>query len=152
MPYVPAETPTTARAGDKAPLLETRPLATRYAGRRGQDQRAGARRRWLEYTILLYGGEIHVGRRESQRNQRIHGISFEAAKEVFDDPNHVAAENYFIARDGEQRYQVIGMTQNLVLLLVVFVDRSEPDAEVIHPISARRAVDYEENIYEDQFR
>jgi uncharacterized DUF497 family protein len=74
------------------------------------------------------------------------------AKEVFDDPNHVAADNYFIASDGEQRYQIIGMARNLVLLLVVFVDRSEPDAEVIHLISARKAVGYEESIYEDQFR
>ena len=45
----------------------------------------------------------------------------------------MAADNYFIASDGEQRYQIIGMARKLVLLLVVFVDRSEPDAEVIHP-------------------
>jgi hypothetical protein len=89
---------------------------------------------------------------KARRNQRAHGISFETAKEVFDDPNHVAAENYFIAGDGEQRYQVIGMVKNLVLLLVVFVDRSRADAEVIHLISARKAVEYEESIYEDQFR
>jgi hypothetical protein len=89
---------------------------------------------------------------KAKRNQRIHGISFETAVEVFDDPNHVAAENYFVEYDGEQRYQVIGMTRSLVLLLVVFVDRREPDAEIIHLISARKAVDYEERIYKDQFR
>jgi len=44
------------------------------------------------------------------------------------------------------------MTRRLVLLLVVFVDRRQPDAEVIHLISARKAVDYEESIYNDQFR
>ena len=54
--------------------------------------------------------------------------------------------------DGELRYQIIGMARKLVLLLVVFVDRSEPDVEVIHLISARKAVGYEESIYEDQFR
>jgi uncharacterized DUF497 family protein len=64
----------------------------------------------------------------------------------------VTAENYFVATDGEQRYQLIGMTRNLVLLPVVFVDRSEPDVEVIHLISARKAVDYEKSIYQDQFR
>ena len=89
---------------------------------------------------------------KAKRNQRIHGISFETAAAVFDDPNHVAAENHFVEYDGEQRYQVIGMTRSLVLLLVVFVDRREPDAEVIHLISARKAVDYEKDIYEDQFR
>lgn len=89
---------------------------------------------------------------KAKRNQQIHGISFETAAEVFDDPNHVAAENYFVENDGEQRYQAIGMTRSLVLLLVVFVDRREPDAEVIHLISVRKAVDYEESIYKDQFR
>ena len=72
--------------------------------------------------------------------------------EVFDDPNHVVADNYFIERDGEQRYQVIGMTRRLVLLLVVFVDRRQSDVEVIHLVSARKAVEYEESIYQDQFR
>jgi uncharacterized DUF497 family protein len=60
---------------------------------------------------------------KARRNQRVHGISFEKAAEVFDDPNHVVGDNYFVENDGEQRYQVIGMTRKLVLLLVVFVDR-----------------------------
>ncbi len=89
---------------------------------------------------------------KAERNQRAHGISFETAAEVFDDPNHVAGDNYFIESDGEQRYQIIGMTRSLVLLLVVFVDRRQPDVEVVHLISARKAVDYEESIYNDQFR
>jgi len=71
---------------------------------------------------------------------------------VFDDPNHVVGDNYFIESAGEQRYQIIGMTRKLVLLLVVFVGRSKPDVDVIHLISARKAVDYEESIYNDQFR
>ncbi|MBL8229591.1 MAG: hypothetical protein JNL98_13970 [Bryobacterales bacterium] len=41
------------------------------------------------------------------------------------------------------------MTRNLALLLVVFV---EPAADVIRLVSARKAVDYEESIYNDQFR
>jgi uncharacterized DUF497 family protein len=73
------------------------------------------------------------------------------AQEVFDDPNHVAAENYFIETEGEQRYQIIGMTRSLVLLLVVFVDRSTPGTDTIRIISARKAVDYETSIYQDQF-
>ena len=91
-------------------------------------------------------------RAKAERNQRVHGISFETAAEVFDDPNHVVGENYFIESAGEQRCQVIGTTRKLVLLLVVFVDRGQPDVDVIHLISARKAVDYEESIYNDQFR
>jgi uncharacterized DUF497 family protein len=71
---------------------------------------------------------------------------------VFDDPNHVVGDNYFIESAGERRYQIIGMTRKLVLLLVVFVGRSKPDVDVIHLISARKAVDYEESIYNGQFR
>ena len=89
---------------------------------------------------------------KARRNQRSHGVSFEEASEVFYDPNHVVAENYIAGPAGEQRYQVIGMTRNLVLLLVVFVDRSARHTEVIRIISARKAVDYEKQIYNDQFR
>jgi uncharacterized protein len=89
---------------------------------------------------------------KARRNRRVHGISFDKAAEIFDDPNHLVTDNYFIEDDGEQRQQIIGMTRDLVLLLVVFVDVSEPNMEVIRIISARKAVDYEESIYEDQFR
>jgi len=68
---------------------------------------------------------------------------------VFDDPNHVVSENYFMEETGEQRFQIIGMSRNLALLLVVFV---EPGADVIRIVSARKAVDYEKSIYNDQFR
>jgi uncharacterized DUF497 family protein len=80
-------------------------------------------------------------------NRRLHGVSFEAAIEVFDDPNHVVNENYFVEKQGEQRYAAIGMTRGLALLLVVFVDRSAPEREVIHLISARKAERYEAKIY-----
>ncbi len=42
------------------------------------------------------------------------------------------------------------MTDNLVLLLVVFVDRSIEGLEIIHIISARKAESVEEKIYEEQ--
>lgn len=40
------------------------------------------------------------------------------------------------------------MTRKLMLLLVVFV---EPGSDVIRIVSARKAVDYAESIYHDQF-
>lgn len=86
---------------------------------------------------------------KARRNQRVHGVSFETAAEIFNDPNHVAGENYFIEDASEQRFQIIGMTRGLVLLLVVF---AEPVSDEIRLISARRAVDYEKSIYNDQFR
>jgi uncharacterized DUF497 family protein len=55
--------------------------------------------------------------------------------------------NYFITDEGEQRLQIIGMMRRLVLLVVVFVDRSDPENQIMHIVSARRAVKYEEAIY-----
>ncbi|MGA3079505.1 MAG: BrnT family toxin [Bryobacteraceae bacterium] len=87
---------------------------------------------------------------KAERNRRNHGISFEMAREVFADPNHIVTENYHFADEREQRYLAIGMTRSLLLVVVVFVDRSEPAVEIIHIISARKAVAYEQSIYEDQ--
>ena len=84
---------------------------------------------------------------KAARNSREHGVSFEAALEIFADPNVVVLENYHMTDEGEQRYGAIGMTQSLVLLLVIFVDRSEPNLEVIRIISARKAERYESKIY-----
>ena len=89
---------------------------------------------------------------KAKRNEKDHGITFESAREAFEDPNHIVTENYHFADQGEQRYVAIGMTRSLVLVVVVFVDRSDPDDEIIHIISARKAVDYEQSIYEDQIR
>ena len=86
---------------------------------------------------------------KARRNQTTHGVSFTTAAGIFDDPNHVVGDNYFMEETGEQRFQIIGMSRNLVLLLVVFV---ESGSNVIRIVSARKAVSYEESIYNDQFR
>jgi uncharacterized DUF497 family protein len=64
------------------------------------------------------------------------------AKEIFEDPNHVVLDNYLIAEVGEQRMQAIGVPRELILLVVIFVDRSE---------NARKATVYQRNTYSDQF-
>jgi hypothetical protein len=84
---------------------------------------------------------------KARKNLRVRRISFETATEVFSDPNQVTIENYFIEDRGEQRYGIIGLTLDLVLLLVVFVDRTEADIEIIHIVSARKAEEYEVKIY-----
>lgn len=81
---------------------------------------------------------------------RLHGTSFRVAAEIFADPFIVVQED--IEDEHEQRYHAIGMTGSMVLLLVVFVDRSEPDLEIVRIVSARKANDYERSAYQDQFR
>jgi hypothetical protein len=83
------------------------------------------------------------------RNLAKHGVSFEAAKEVFFDPNMLIIEDREV--DGEIRYHAIGYSQSEVLLLVVHIDRSDEDREIIHIISARKADKYEQRTYADQF-
>ena len=110
----------------------------------------------INILFCIYNRVIHENARGSaekaDRNLRIHRVSFEMAAEMFQDPNHVVTENYFIEEEGEQRYQAIGASGGLVLLLVVFVDRSAPEEEIIHIISARKATAYEKSAYKDQFR
>ena len=90
-------------------------------------------------------------RRKADRNRRAHGVSFEIATQAFADPNQIVQENDF---DGvEQRYALIGTTDDAALLMVVFVERTiDEETEVIRLISARRATEYEKAIYADQFR
>lgn len=67
---------------------------------------------------------------KNKRNQRKHGVSFEAAKLVFEDPLHVTRQDR--TEDGEQRWQTIGMVGNVVLLLVAHTcEDTESDGENI---------------------
>src|ERR1017187_6489901 len=102
---------------------------TRSAGPR---KRASIRAIYVcVYTIESYM-RFTWNPEKARRNLRIHGVSSETAAEIFHDPNHVVTENYFIEEEGGQRYQAIGASRGLVLLLVVFVDRSHPTEEIIH--------------------
>jgi uncharacterized DUF497 family protein len=51
------------------------------------------------------------------------------------------------ADESKQRMQAIGMSGNLLLVVVIFVDRSAGGEIMIHIISARKANAYEQSIY-----
>jgi hypothetical protein len=87
-------------------------------------------------------------RKKAAANLRKHGVSFDQAKEVFADPFHITVENDSIG--DEQRYVAIGMLKHFALAVVVYVDRSNPDTEIIHIISARKAESYEKILYNAQ--
>ena len=59
------------------------------------------------------------------------------AKEIIADPFIVVQEH--IADEEEQRHHAIGRARSQVLLLVIFVDRSEPGVEIFRIIPAREA-------------
>jgi uncharacterized DUF497 family protein len=82
-------------------------------------------------------------------NLRKHGISFDAASLVFDDPEHLLTRNREV--EGEERWQTIGRIGGVLFLLVVHTFEDEDDVEVIRLISARKAKRHERRQYEDGF-
>ena len=83
---------------------------------------------------------------KSQRNRTKHGISFETATLVFDDPDHLSIQDRF--EDGEERWQTLGKVNNLVIILVAHTIRVENSDEMIRIISARKATRAERQYYE----
>ena len=79
-------------------------------------------------------------------NQRKHGVSFEAAQWVFDDPAHLSRQDRI--ENGEPRWQTLGKVGETVLLLVVHTWNDDEGGEHIRIISARRATPSERTLYE----
>lgn len=82
---------------------------------------------------------------KNRLNRRKHGISFEAAARVFDDPGAVS----YIERvvDGEERWNTIGFAASLAILLIVHTVEEENGEEKIRIISARNANRREQSVY-----
>lgn len=78
-------------------------------------------------------------------NFRKHGVHFEEAALVFDDPLAVSLQDRI--ENGEARWQTIGMAGGCLLLLVAHTVRFE-DVEVVEIISARRTDKKERYRYE----
>ena len=84
---------------------------------------------------------------KNQLNQQKHGIRFEIAKLVFNDPLHISRQDRI--ENGEQRWQTVGMVGHITLLLVAHTwYEAEDNLEHIRIISARRATKLEKMIYE----
>jgi len=86
--------------------------------------------------------------RKNRANRRKHGVSFETAMLVFEDPYHLSTQDREI--EGELRWQTIGMVQGKRILLVAHTlseSVREVNEEVIRIISARKATPQERSIY-----
>jgi len=85
-------------------------------------------------------------------NQRKHGVSFEEAVHVFNDPLYLSWKER--VQDGEERWQAIGRVEGLALLIVVHTIREEledgSEIELVRIISARRAEPKERRRYEKE--
>jgi uncharacterized DUF497 family protein len=78
-------------------------------------------------------------------NQKKHGIDFETARLVFDDPFCIT----FVERvsGGEERWHAIGFIEEIIVVVVVHTYRQDDSDEVIRIISARRATRHERKLY-----
>ena len=89
--------------------------------------------------------EFEWDKTKARANFRRHGVSFDLAKTVFEDP--FAVELLDDREDhGEERFVIIGMAEGKVLLFVAYTEREER----IRIISARRATQYEQGDYFQQ--
>jgi uncharacterized protein len=83
---------------------------------------------------------------KNRLNKAKHGLTFEVAVEVFDDPYELTEFDQFI--DGEERWKTLGMGQFRPVLVVIHVERNRYEATTIRIISARAANREERKRYE----
>jgi uncharacterized DUF497 family protein len=94
----------------------------------------------------LNGPQFEWDAAKAEANLRKHGVSFEAATTVFNDPNRVIEPDAEHSED-EDRFRIIGLSDRLRLLLVIFTERHETTFRII---TARRATKAETRRYSTQ--
>jgi uncharacterized protein len=84
---------------------------------------------------------------KNRRNLAKHGISFEIAKSVFDDPYALSIQDRVV--EGEERWQTLGAIGGVVAVLVAHTHQEEEGEAVIRIISARKSTPLERRAYEE---
>lgn len=85
---------------------------------------------------------------KNRSNLRKHGVGFDTASLVFDDPYALMLQDRF--ENGEERWQAIGRIADAVVLVVAHTVKARAGTEVIRIMSARKADRRERKRYEDQ--
>ena len=81
---------------------------------------------------------------KNARNKRKHGISFELATLIFQDPHLISMSDH---RYDEERWSSIGRVDGVVLYVAHVIGGDDNDEEIIRIISARAATPSEERGY-----
>lgn len=90
---------------------------------------------------------IEWDERKDRRNRAKHGVGFETARLVFEDPNHLSIQDRH--EGDEERWQTLGLVEGIVVLLVAHAYHEDATGkEVIRIISARKATARERRHYE----
>jgi uncharacterized DUF497 family protein len=85
--------------------------------------------------------------KKSRLNLAKHKVSFDTALLVFQDPHSIS--RFDRVKDGEERWQTLGVAAGVAVLLVAHADYIESGEEVIRIISARKATPHERKSYEE---
>jgi uncharacterized DUF497 family protein len=85
---------------------------------------------------------------KNRENLRKHGVRFETASLVFDDP-WILSRKDLSHDDAEERYNAVGEIAAGTVLFVVFTVRDHDEVEAIRLISARSASAQEKRSYEE---
>jgi uncharacterized DUF497 family protein len=83
---------------------------------------------------------------KNRSNYRKHGLTFDTAAKVFNDPDFVMLPDREI--DGEERWQTVGRVGGVMLIVVVHTIRDENNDEVVRIISARHLDAHERRRYD----
>ena len=75
-----------------------------------------------------------------------HGVSFELARRVFDDPAHFTGDPY--VESGELRYDTLGRVSEHLVLRVTHIERTRDKTTRIRILSARKGDKTERRSYE----
>lgn len=86
--------------------------------------------------------------RKATSNFAKHGVSFELAREVWNDPLHVILPDR--VEGGEQRWHALGLVGSVVVLVVVHSYPDPFDEDRTRIISARKATRQERQRYEQE--
>jgi len=81
-------------------------------------------------------------------NKSKHGIDFEYAQRVWDDPNFLILID--INSSEEERWLAIGHVGHMSVVVAVHTYRGDDDDPVIRIISARKATKHERTRYEEE--
>ena len=87
--------------------------------------------------------------RKNRSNATKHGISFETAALVFDDPQAQSRLERIV--EGEEQWQTIGSVGGILILFIAHTWHEEYGEESIRIISARKATARERTLYEESF-
>lgn len=84
---------------------------------------------------------------KNRANLAKHGVSFEIASLVFDDPVQLSIQGWH--ESGEERWKTLGLVSGVVILMVAHTYREDDTGkEVVRIISARKATAHERQRYE----